>query len=181
MKILQYIRLHIKNSITQIAHLNTFHPLRYAPLICVKCLFTNIQKQQNTLKAAYFLRKIQTSRANNSRILRIQNAKFSYCFYMKQTYGEIFKSALVYLKLYLLKIYETPTQVFSYESCEILKNTYFKWCLQMAASDHIKTVNWFLYNGNIRFAMVYIKGSWKLRLLRKHKNVTLCNILKWWI
>ena len=31
----------------------------------------------------YFLGKIQTSRANNSRTLRIQNAKFSeYCVYM---------------------------------------------------------------------------------------------------
>ena len=34
-------------------------------------------------KVAYFLRKIQILRANNSRILRIQNAKFSgYYFYM---------------------------------------------------------------------------------------------------
>ena len=36
--------------------------------------------------AAYFLRKIKTSRLNNSRILKIKNAKFSgYCFYMKPT------------------------------------------------------------------------------------------------
>ena len=34
MKILQYIRLHIKNSITQIAHYNTFHFLRCALYIC---------------------------------------------------------------------------------------------------------------------------------------------------
>ena len=34
-------------------------------------------------KLAYSLRNLQTSRANNSRILRIKNAKFSgYCFYM---------------------------------------------------------------------------------------------------
>ena len=34
-------------------------------------------------KFAYFLRNLQTSRANNSRIVRIKNAKFSgYCFYM---------------------------------------------------------------------------------------------------
>ena len=33
--------------------------------------------------AADFLRNIQTSRVNNSRILRIKNVKFSvYCFYM---------------------------------------------------------------------------------------------------
>ena len=35
------------------------------------------------LKVAYFLRKIQTLRVNNSTILRIKNAKFSgYCFHM---------------------------------------------------------------------------------------------------
>ena len=34
-------------------------------------------------KLAYFLRKLQVSRANDSRILRIKNAKFSgYCLYM---------------------------------------------------------------------------------------------------
>ena len=32
----------------------------------MKCLFTNIQKQQNFLKLAYFLRTIRTSRVNNS-------------------------------------------------------------------------------------------------------------------
>ena len=42
MKILQYIRLHIKNSITQIAHYNTFHFLWYVHFIYAKCLFTNI-------------------------------------------------------------------------------------------------------------------------------------------
>ena len=46
---------------------------------------------------AYFLRKLQTSRANNSRTLWIKKAKFlGYCFYMN-TKNEIFKSALVYL------------------------------------------------------------------------------------
>ena len=34
-------------------------------------------------KIAYFLKKIQTSREHNSRILKAKNAKFSgYCFYM---------------------------------------------------------------------------------------------------
>ena len=34
-------------------------------------------------KLAYFLKNLQTSRANNSRILSIKNAKFSgYCFYI---------------------------------------------------------------------------------------------------
>ena len=36
------------------------------------------------VKKTYFLRKIPTSRINNSRILRFKNAKFSgYSFYMK--------------------------------------------------------------------------------------------------
>ena len=50
-------------------------------------------------KGAYFLRKMQTSRVNNSRVLIIKNAKLSgYCFYMNpKIYYEIFKSALVHL------------------------------------------------------------------------------------
>ena len=36
------------------------------------------------LKLAYFLRNLETSRENNSRILGIKDAKFlGYCFYMK--------------------------------------------------------------------------------------------------
>ena len=47
---------------------------------------------------AYFLRKIQTSWVNNSKIRRIKNAEFWwYCFMWTRTYSEIFKSALVYL------------------------------------------------------------------------------------
>ena len=45
MKILRYIRLYVKDSITQIAHNNAFYFLRYAEFRFVKCLFTNIQKQ----------------------------------------------------------------------------------------------------------------------------------------
>ena len=56
-KILQYIRLHIKNSITQIAHYNTFHFLRYALFKYAKCLFTNIQKQYSTLKSNLLFKK----------------------------------------------------------------------------------------------------------------------------
>ena len=56
-KILQYIRLHIKNSITQIAHYNTFHFLRYALFKYAKCLFTNIQKQYSTLKSSLIFKK----------------------------------------------------------------------------------------------------------------------------
>ena len=45
MKILQYICLHIKNSITQNAHYNTFQFLRQVHFRYAKCGFTNKQKQ----------------------------------------------------------------------------------------------------------------------------------------
>ena len=57
MKILQIIHLRIKISITQISHYNTFHFLRYAPFSLAKRLFTNIQKQWNTLKSGLLLKK----------------------------------------------------------------------------------------------------------------------------
>ena len=48
-------------------------------------------------KVAYFLRKNQTSRAENWKILRIKKMKFlGYCFYVKLNIKCIFKSALVY-------------------------------------------------------------------------------------
>ena len=46
------------------------------------CLQT-FRSNRTCYKLAYFLRNLQTSRANNSRILTIKNAKFSgYCFYI---------------------------------------------------------------------------------------------------
>ena len=74
MKLLLFIRLHIKNSNTQIVQSNTFHFLRYA-----KCVFTNIQKQLNTVKSILLFKKKKkkTLPANNSRTFRIHNAKFS--------------------------------------------------------------------------------------------------------
>ena len=49
----------------------------------MKCLFTNIQKQQNMLKISLLFKKNINFLVNNLRILRIQNVKFSqYCFYM---------------------------------------------------------------------------------------------------
>ena len=60
--------------------------MRYAHAKYVKSLFTNIQKQQNMLTISlYFLRNLQTSRANNLRILRIKNAKFSGYYFYKNT------------------------------------------------------------------------------------------------
>ena len=68
----------------KVSHYNAVYFLRYTHPRYMKCLFTNIQKQQNCQKVAYFLRKIQTSRVNNSRILRFKNVIFSgYSFYRK--------------------------------------------------------------------------------------------------
>ena len=50
--------LHIKSSMTQISHYCNFLFLRYAHFRYAKCLFTNIQKQQNTLKSSLLVKKI---------------------------------------------------------------------------------------------------------------------------
>ena len=56
---------------------------RNKPTYLPKSLLTNIQKHQNMLKIGLLFKKLQTSRADNSRILRFTNAKFlGYCFYM---------------------------------------------------------------------------------------------------
>ena len=66
----------------KISYLNTFYFLRYAHVRFVryvKSLFTNIQKDRfkNQLHGEI------TPRGNNSRILRIRNARFSgYCFHV---------------------------------------------------------------------------------------------------
>ena len=56
----------------------------------VKSLLTNIQKQENMLKISLPFKNLQTSRTNNSRIFRINNAKFEgYCFNMNTNiYGD---------------------------------------------------------------------------------------------
>ena len=54
MKICQYLLLYIKNNMPKVLHYNTFYFLRYAHPRCVKCLFTNIHKQWNTLKSLIF-------------------------------------------------------------------------------------------------------------------------------
>ena len=49
----------------------------------MKHLFINVQNNGISFEVAYILRKIQISRVNNSRTLRIKNGKSSgYCFYM---------------------------------------------------------------------------------------------------
>ena len=66
--------------------------------VILKLCLQTFRNNRICQKLAYFLRNLQTSWADDSRILRIKNAKFSgYCFDMNTTYREIFKSALVYL------------------------------------------------------------------------------------
>ena len=66
-----------ENNLPKIWHLEIFYFLRYAHVRYVKCLFTNIQKQQNVLRISVFKINLQISRLNSSRILRIKDAKFS--------------------------------------------------------------------------------------------------------
>ena len=62
------------------------------------------------LKVAYFLRKIQTLRVNNSRIPRIKNAKFSeYYFYLNTNiYGDF----QICISVPLRAIYNTQTKTY---------------------------------------------------------------------
>ena len=51
--------------------------------ICEKFVYKHSQTIECVKKLAYFLRNLQTSSANNLRILRIEDPKFSgYGFYM---------------------------------------------------------------------------------------------------
>ena len=55
----------------KVSHYNTVYFLRYTHPRYMKCLITNVQKQQNMLKnIAYYLRKMQTSGVNISRNIR---------------------------------------------------------------------------------------------------------------
>ena len=51
--------------------------------ICEKFIYKHSETIEYVKNFAYLLRNLQTLRVNNSRILRIKNAKFlGYCFYM---------------------------------------------------------------------------------------------------
>ena len=65
--------------------------------VCLQTLRNNIK----CLKLTYFFKKLRTSRKNNSRILRIKNAKCAgyIVFIWTITYCKNFKSALVYLEV----------------------------------------------------------------------------------
>ena len=55
MKILQYVRLHIKKVPRKLRGI--FHFFSYAHFKYPECLFTKIQKQQNTLKSSLRFKK----------------------------------------------------------------------------------------------------------------------------
>ena len=57
MKICQYLRLYKKDNMPKVSNYNTFCFLRYAHPRYVKCLFTNIRKQWNTLKISLIFKK----------------------------------------------------------------------------------------------------------------------------
>ena len=83
MEICQYLRLHMNITCWRfrIKTPFTFRDLRKWDMW--KVYLQTLRNNWICWKFAYFLRNLQTSRANNSRILSIKNAKFSgYCFYM---------------------------------------------------------------------------------------------------
>ena len=87
MKIYQYLRVYIKIICRRfrIIILSTFWDIIRTREIWYVCLQT-YRKNRICYKVAYFLRKIQTSRVNKSRILGCKNVKFSgYCFYMESS------------------------------------------------------------------------------------------------
>ena len=49
------------------SHHSTFHVLRYAHVRYVKCLFMNIQKQENILKISLLFKEIQKIHAKVTR------------------------------------------------------------------------------------------------------------------
>ena len=55
----------------------------YAREICEKFVYKHSERIDYVKKLAYFLKNVHILQANNSRILRIKNARLpGYCFYM---------------------------------------------------------------------------------------------------
>ena len=82
MKICQYLCLHMK-IICWRYHIKTPSFWDTPTWDMFKVCLQTFQNNRICYKLANMLRNVQTSRTNNSRILRIKNAKISrYCFYM---------------------------------------------------------------------------------------------------
>ena len=60
----------------KISHPNTFYFLSYTHVRYVKCLFTNIQKQQSIVEISLLFKKFTNFTVNDSRILRFRIQKF---------------------------------------------------------------------------------------------------------
>ena len=126
LKICRYVRLYIK-TICWI----TFWVIRTRDMWKV-CLQT-FRKNRICWKLAYFLRTLRTSRANNSRILRIKNMKLSgYCFYINtNTQGDFQICITVPLNLFDIFKFLNLEQKFSsaynllYQIYQEPWNTYF--------------------------------------------------------
>ena len=83
MKICQYLSLHFKVISSRFQIKTTFHFWDMRMWDMWKVCLQTLRNNRICKKLPYFLRNLQTSRPNNSRILRIKNAKYSgYCFYM---------------------------------------------------------------------------------------------------
>ena len=62
------------------------------------CFYKHTETIEYVKKEPTFYEKYKDTRLNNYRILRTKKVTFSgYYFYLNTTYGETFKSALVYL------------------------------------------------------------------------------------
>ena len=103
LKICQYLRFHMK-IILKISRSNILLLFEiFTHEKCEKFVCKHSETIEYVEKLAYFQRNLQTSRVNNSGMIQIKNAKFSwYCFsrcvfIWRQMYREIFKSASAYL------------------------------------------------------------------------------------
>ena len=132
--------------------------MSYVHVSYVKDLFTNIQKQWSW-KLGYFLTNLQISRANNSMIFRIKIAKFSGSFIWTQKYREIFKYALMYIKIAHSKnenedvrdsfstvnMLHGGSKAFDYFK-EIISLTKFHKGQRWKRSDHCLRLHWFSWS-----------------------------------
>ena len=134
MKICLHLRLHIKITWRRFYIISpySFWDMRTLDLWNV-CLQT-FRNNRICQKLAYFLRNLQTLPINNSRILRITNAKFAeYCFYMSTNiYRNIqisisvplipFKNVLLQQSAYYLKVASSTFLLLCFLSAKHLWN-----------------------------------------------------------
>ena len=100
MKIFCYLCLHMKNNMPKVSHYKTLYFLRYTHPRYMKDLFTNKEKRENKhvkkLPTFYKNYKLHGWVTREFLGIRIQNFH-GIIFIWIQTYGDIFKSAWVYI------------------------------------------------------------------------------------